>query len=132
VDEPRWQQLNIAYPGQTHQQREQHAIAHLGRVLPAAETAGLITAWWFIRKGPWRVRYLLHHEPHGQDPARELLTDGVTWTGDIYEPEVHAFGGADSMAAAHALFHHDSRHLLGYLHQRRLTSGNARSSCAPR
>jgi thiopeptide-type bacteriocin biosynthesis protein len=33
-------------------------------------------------------------------------------------PETHAFGGAQAMTAAHTLFHHDSRQLLTYLHQR--------------
>ncbi|PZG07813.1 bacteriocin biosynthesis protein, partial [Micromonospora craterilacus] len=42
----------MSYPGHSRQEREQHAIPHLSRVLPAAETAGMITAWWFIRKGP--------------------------------------------------------------------------------
>ncbi|MCZ9343977.1 thiopeptide-type bacteriocin biosynthesis protein, partial [Streptomyces sp. TRM76130] len=35
-------------------------------------------------------------------------------TTGIYEPETEAFGGADAMTAAHALFHEDSRHLLAY------------------
>ncbi|MGH3799887.1 MAG: lantibiotic dehydratase C-terminal domain-containing protein [Pseudonocardiaceae bacterium] len=29
----------------------------------------------------------------------------------VYEPEIHAFGGADAMALAHNLFHADSRHI---------------------
>ncbi|WP_432830669.1 thiopeptide-type bacteriocin biosynthesis protein [Dactylosporangium sp. CA-092794] len=112
-----WQQINITYPGATSQEREQHAIAHLRQVLPAAETAGLITTWWFIRKGPWRVRYLPTQHHHSHDLARQLLTDQMTWTSDIYEPETHAFGGRDAIDTAHTLFHHDSRHLLTYLHQ---------------
>ena len=115
MDETPWEQINISYAGETPQQREEHAIAHLGQVLPAAEAAGLITSWWFIRKGAWRVRYLPAHNRDGQDQARDLLTDAVRWTSDIYEPETHAFGGPDAMTAAHTLFHHDSRHLLTYL-----------------
>ena len=114
MDPTPWQQININYPGPTAQQREQQALAHLSRVLPATETAGLITSWWFIRKGAWRIRYLPTDSP---DQARRLLTEGATWTGDIYEPETHAFGGHDAMSTAHTLFHHDSRHLLTYLHQ---------------
>jgi thiopeptide-type bacteriocin biosynthesis protein len=117
VDETPWQQINITYPGQTRPQQEQHAIAHLRNALPAAETAGLITSSWFIRKGAWRIRYLPAGIPDSQDLARKLLTDRVSWTSDIYEPETHAFGGTQAMAAAHTLFHHDSRHLLTYLHQ---------------
>ncbi|WP_235608667.1 thiopeptide-type bacteriocin biosynthesis protein, partial [Frankia casuarinae] len=49
------------------------------------------------------------------DRPHALLTDGVRWTADIYEPEVHAFGGPASMNAAHELFHHDSNHLLSFL-----------------
>ncbi|WBB82481.1 thiopeptide-type bacteriocin biosynthesis protein [Micromonospora sp. WMMD882] len=115
MKETPWEQITIAYPGQSRQEREQQAIPHLSRVLPAAETDGLITAWWFMRKGPWRIRYLPATTHDGSDPVRRLLTDTVTWTSDIYEPETHAFGGPDAMDAAHTLFHHDSRHLLTYL-----------------
>ncbi len=104
-------------PGQTAQEREQRAVAHLSRVLPVAETASLVTFWWFIRKGAWRIRYLPTNSPDSGDRASRLLTEGTTWTSGIYEPETHAFGGHDAMATAHTLFHHDSRHLLTYLHQ---------------
>jgi thiopeptide-type bacteriocin biosynthesis protein len=117
VDETPWQQINITYPGHTRRQQERHAVAHLCQVIPAAETAGLITSWWFIRKGAWRIRYLATEKQDSQDLARKLLTDGVCWASDIYEPETHAFGGADAMTAAHTLLHHDSVHLLPYLHQ---------------
>ncbi|WP_307857739.1 thiopeptide-type bacteriocin biosynthesis protein [Micromonospora sp. C97] len=82
-------------------------------MLPVAEAEGLISSWWFIRKGPWRIRCL--PATSTSDLAHLMLTDGVTWTTDIYEPEIHAFGGSASMNAAHALFHRDSRHLLDYL-----------------
>lgn len=108
-----WRQINITYPGQDHD-REQNASAHLARTLPAAEAAGVITQWWFIRKGPWRIRYRLT-DPVQDDPVHDLLTGGMTWARDIYEPEVHAFGGPDGMATAHALFHGDSRHLIAFL-----------------
>ncbi|WP_433494907.1 thiopeptide-type bacteriocin biosynthesis protein [Micromonospora sp. CA-248089] len=117
MDHTPWHQINISYLGQTAREREQQAVTHLSRVLPAAETAGLTTSWWFIRKGAWRIRYLLTNSPDGGDQARRLLTEGVTWTSDLYEPETHAFGGHDAMITAHTLFHHDSRHLLTYLHQ---------------
>lgn len=117
MDQTPWQQFNIRYPGQSPHEREQHAIAHLGHALPSAQAAGLITAWWFIRKGAWRIRYLPTTKQHSQHLARNLLTDTVSWTSDIYEPETHAFGGPDAMDAAHTLFHHDSRHLLPYLSQ---------------
>ena len=115
MDEIHWEQVNITYPGSSRQERERHAIAHLTRVLPAAEAHELVTAWWFIRKDPWRIRYLPASTDHGFDPVHRLLTDQVVWTSDIYEPETHAFGGPEAMDAAHTLFHHDSRHLLDYL-----------------
>ncbi|MEV4824567.1 thiopeptide-type bacteriocin biosynthesis protein [Micromonospora sp. NPDC049274] len=113
MEQNSWRQVNVAYPGTDSRQRERQAVEHLSRVLPAAEAEGLITSWWFIRKGPWRIRYL-PATPSG-DQLHLLLTETVNWTTDIYEPEIHAFGGAASMSAAHALFHHDSRHLLEYL-----------------
>ncbi|GAA3200607.1 thiopeptide-type bacteriocin biosynthesis protein [Actinocorallia longicatena] len=109
MEPPTWKQVNIAYPSIA---RERCAIAHLSHVMPAAEADGLITSWFFVRKGSWRVRYL----PAGpSDLLRPILTDGVTWTSDIYEPETHAFGGPGAMNAAHALFHGDSHSLLPYL-----------------
>jgi thiopeptide-type bacteriocin biosynthesis protein len=111
--ETHWRQVNIAYPGQAHDQ-EQLTVAHLARVLPSAEAAGTITKWSFIRKGPWRIRYQLAG-PARPDPVIGALTDGMHWTSDIYEPEVHAFGGPNSMATAHTLFHNDSRHLIDFL-----------------
>ncbi|MEO5875009.1 MAG: thiopeptide-type bacteriocin biosynthesis protein [Streptosporangiaceae bacterium] len=109
----RWRQINITYPGHAHD-REQFAATHLARVLPAAEAAGTITTWWFIRKGHWRIRYELTDPTH-PDPVHGPLTDGMTWTSDVYEPETHAFGGRHSMTAAHNLFHGDSRHLIDFL-----------------
>ncbi len=116
-----WRQVNIAFPDWAD--AENAALAHLAPLLAAAEAAGLVTSWFFIRKAPcWRVRYLpggdasqatayihrnledLKSNRHVED-VREV----------VYEPETHAFGGTESMASAHRLFHLDSRHLLAYL-----------------
>jgi thiopeptide-type bacteriocin biosynthesis protein len=114
VDETPWKQVNITYSGEDPAEREHQALAHLTGILPAAEAGGLITSWWFMRKGAWRVRYLLTDpaDSDAADPVHPMLTNGVTWTRDIYEPETHAFGGSASMDVAHALFHRDSHHLL--------------------
>lgn len=110
-----WKQINISYPDEDPRRRERHAVDHLSSVLPAAETDGLITNWWYVRKGDWRVRYLPTDGGDSSDPIRERLTHDMTWTPDIYEPETHAFGGQAGMTTAHTLFHRDSRHLLTYL-----------------
>jgi thiopeptide-type bacteriocin biosynthesis protein len=115
VHDTPWHQININYPGDTRRQRESRALAHLGRVLPVAEDAGLLTSWWFIRKGAWRIRFLPSDQPHSREMACDLLTGGVSWASDIYEPETDAFGGIEAIATAHTLFWHDSRHLLTYL-----------------
>lgn len=117
MDRTLWTQLNIAYPGKDFIEREYHAVAHLTGILPAAEASGLLSSWWFIRKGPWRVRYRLADPPGStdSDPIHSSLTEGFSWTHDIYEPEVHAFGGPAGMELAHMLFHHDSKHLLPFL-----------------
>lgn len=114
-----WHQINIAYTGDNPRHREQAALTHLRQVIPAAEDAGLITSWWFIRKGAWRIRYLTTDTPDSSALAHQLISQDVAWTQDIYEPETRAFGGPDAMAAAHTLFHHDSHHLLNYLNQHR-------------
>ncbi|MFV2008573.1 MULTISPECIES: thiopeptide-type bacteriocin biosynthesis protein [unclassified Micromonospora] len=113
-----WKQVTIDYPGRSRHEREHNAVPHLRSVLPAAETVGLITAWWFIRKGPWRIRYLPTTPTDHPDPLHRLLTQNVPWIHDIYEPETHTFGGPAAMDTAHTLFHHDSHHLLTYLHDR--------------
>ncbi|TDC79197.1 thiopeptide-type bacteriocin biosynthesis protein [Actinomadura sp. 7K507] len=114
MNETSWTQVNIAVPGKNARERERQAVAHLARILPTAESRGLITSWFFIRKSRWRVRYLPAETGSRRD-LRPLLTQGVDWTSDIYEPEVHAFGGYASMDTAHELFHADSRHLLAFL-----------------
>ncbi|MFI5593620.1 thiopeptide-type bacteriocin biosynthesis protein [Amycolatopsis sp. NPDC051758] len=116
MDTTTWNQLNIAYSGNDAIERERRAVEHLAGILPSAEAGGLITSWWFIRKGPWRVRYLLAGQPSSSDgdPIHAGLTAGMAWTRDIYEPETRAFGGPASMVLAHALFHHDSSHLLSF------------------
>ncbi|GGJ90325.1 hypothetical protein GCM10010123_20200 [Pilimelia anulata] len=117
MDDSPWQQININYPGQDAHERALRAIEHLNRVLPAAESSGLITSWWYIRKGAWRIRYLPTDQQRSRQLAKELITDGVSWTADIYEPETHAFGGTEAMTTSHALFSYDSYHLLPYLRQ---------------
>jgi thiopeptide-type bacteriocin biosynthesis protein len=118
--ETRWVQVNITFPGQDAYERERRAVGHLSRVLPVAEADGHITSWFFIRKGRWRVRFLpaetgSREAPHDDRRLHSLLTQDLPWTSDIYEPEIHAFGGPASMDTAHTLFHADSRHLLTFL-----------------
>jgi thiopeptide-type bacteriocin biosynthesis protein len=115
-----WHQVNIAFAGWNR--AEQIALARLTPVLRTAEDEGAINAWFFIRKHPcWRVRYLPDadtgtHARIGQELDSLTAAGHISgWTPAIYEPEVHAFGGAASMASAHRLFHHDSRGLLAYL-----------------
>ncbi|RFU41254.1 bacteriocin biosynthesis protein [Actinomadura logoneensis] len=110
-----WTQVNLTFPGNSARERELKAVAHLRRILPDAEADGLIAAWFFTRKGHWRIRYLPAADASTGPPVHRLLTQGVEATSDIYEPETHAFGGTTSMAIAHQLFHADSRHLLTYL-----------------
>ncbi|MEU5792234.1 methyltransferase, FxLD system [Streptomyces sp. NPDC047813] len=111
----RWQQHNITFPDRDTGRR---AVAErLAPALLAAEADGQLSGWWFINKRPWRLRYV------ADQPAPTVLTLLDEWVADgttqshttaIYEPETEAFGGADAMTAAHALFHEDSRHLLAY------------------
>jgi thiopeptide-type bacteriocin biosynthesis protein len=118
-DSRTWRQVNIAFPDWN--QAESAVLAHLAPHLAAAEAEGMIDAWFFIRKHPcWRVRYLpaaagteTRIEGHLDDLTASRQID--SWTTVIYEPETHAFGGVEAMAAAHRLFHQDSRCLLAYL-----------------
>lgn len=117
---PHWHQLSITFA--EARTAEHHFFTHLGRTLLTAETDHLITAWFFIRKDPWRLRYLpatsgataratavLHQA------ASHLRDHGTARYHDtIYEPETHAFGGTEGMHHAHHLFHADSRNILDY------------------
>ncbi|MFD0013057.1 methyltransferase, FxLD system [[Kitasatospora] papulosa] len=111
----RWQQHNITFPDRDTGRR--CVTEHLAPVLLAAEADGQLSGWWFMNKQPWRLRYV------ADQPSPTVLTLLDEWAADgtaqscttgIYEPETEAFGGADAMTAAHALFHEDSRHLLTY------------------
>lgn len=94
---------------------------HVLPLLHAAESAGLISGWWYTRKHPcWRLRLRLQPDAdaelrtaEGEDllGLHRLVTDGhlLRWWPGIYEPETAAFGSPVSMAAAHALFITDSR-----------------------
>ncbi|QKV95936.1 methyltransferase [Streptomyces sp. NA02950] len=116
---PAWHQVNIAFPDWSR--AEHTALTRLTPLLCTAEDEGAINTWFLIRKIPcWRVRYLPGPDTEHDRIGREL--DALTaaghiadWTPAIYEPEVHAFGGVEGMAAAHRLFHRDSRGLLTYL-----------------
>jgi thiopeptide-type bacteriocin biosynthesis protein len=98
-------------------------LTHLAPLLTAAETKQLTQSWFFIRKAPcWRVRYLPGDSTskaqtylHGHLADLKSTRHVHDFTEVIYEPETHAFGGAEAMASAHRLFHLDTRHLLTYL-----------------
>ncbi|MFJ6140639.1 methyltransferase, FxLD system [Kitasatospora sp. NPDC092286] len=112
----RWHQHNIEFPDrETAQQVVADAI---GPALLSAGTGGLLHGWWYLNKQPWPLRYLTDAAIPGviNDLLNTLAAQGriVSWTPGIYEPETFAFGGDAAMDAAHALFHHDSRHLLTY------------------
>jgi thiopeptide-type bacteriocin biosynthesis protein len=118
MNPPTWRQANVAFPDWKRAQAV--ALAQLAPLLRAAEDEGALTAWFVVRKRPcWRMRYLPATD------AQDLICHGLDaltaaghitgWTEIIYEPEVHAFGGAEAMASAHRLFHRDSRSLIDHL-----------------
>ncbi|MEV6987276.1 thiopeptide-type bacteriocin biosynthesis protein [Sphaerisporangium sp. NPDC051017] len=116
-----WRQVNVTFPTWTG--AEHAALAHLAPLLTVAESEGLVTSWFFIRKAPcWRVRYLPGGDPsHAQSYIHRHLEElrSKQYVEDlkevVYEPETHAFGGAEGMASAHRLFHLDCRYMLAYL-----------------
>lgn len=122
ANRPQWHQINIQFDG--HDASERNAIAHLGPALMTAESTGLLTSWFFIRKQWWRFRYMPTSSTSARE-AKKLLKNAALfmqdsgyasrWVENIYEPETHAFGGEEGMAAAHNLFHQDSRHIFEHL-----------------
>jgi thiopeptide-type bacteriocin biosynthesis protein len=109
-----WHQANVSFPDWNW--AEETAAAAI-----APRLDGQVAAWWFIRKAPcWRIRYQSVSPETDACLERhlgELAAAGhiTGWATVIYEPEVHAFGGPEAMAAAHRLFHADSRAILAYL-----------------
>ncbi|MDP9792520.1 thiopeptide-type bacteriocin biosynthesis protein [Catenuloplanes nepalensis] len=110
-----WRQVTVTFPDP--HTAEQTARSHLAPILAEAERQQLITAWFYIRKQGWRVRFA----PATHDADRYVVNELERLARDrhlhtiipgSYEPEVHAFGGTEPMQAAHQLWHHDSRHLL--------------------
>jgi thiopeptide-type bacteriocin biosynthesis protein len=113
-----WNQVNVTF--HDWHLAEPTVLTHLAPHLAAAETNDQIRAWFFLRKHPcWRIRYLPAAAAQAQleEHLHRLTAEGhlAGWVTVVYEPEVHAFGGPEAMAAAHRLFHHDSRSLLAYL-----------------
>ncbi|MEU4594493.1 thiopeptide-type bacteriocin biosynthesis protein [Micromonospora aurantiaca (nom. illeg.)] len=114
---PPWRQTAISFVDSDIAERT--AITHLAPILANAEARSLLTAWFYVRKGEWRLRYL----PATSSGTAENYVDGELkrlvqrrlvhgTVAGTYEPEVYAFGGPDAMDIAHQLWHHDSRHLL--------------------
>jgi protein-L-isoaspartate(D-aspartate) O-methyltransferase len=113
---PSWCQYNITFPGRLA--AAETAARKLLPALTAAQDDGLLHTWWFIRKQPWRLRYLAASPSAANQYITALLNrlaalgQVSSWAQAIYEPETRAFGGCGSMTAAHTLFHHDSTAIL--------------------
>lgn len=116
---PEWRQTTITFPDP--HAADQVAITHLAPILTEAETRQLISAWFYVRKESWRLRYLPASTAAEAEADHYLAGELARLRHDrhisaavpgIYEPEIHAFGGTTAMDAAHRLWHHDSRHLL--------------------
>ncbi|WP_455362348.1 methyltransferase, FxLD system [Streptomyces sp. SYSU K21746] len=118
-----WNQVNLWC--ESWQAAERMAAEHLQPLLTAAEDAGGLSAWWFVRKREsWRLRLL--PAPGREDVQAALLTRLTATltesgaireyaTGVVYEPETRRFGGPEAIEIAHGLFHTDSRHILNHL-----------------
>jgi len=120
---PGWLQVYVEFTDWAAS--EQAAARHLAPLLHQAQTSGLTSGCWFVRKHPcWRLRLGLPPGSGGQ--ALEALLrpalDGLVgsgaiqgWRPGIYEAEEAAFGGPSGMAVAHDLFTADSEAVLRLL-----------------
>ncbi|MFG1928542.1 thiopeptide-type bacteriocin biosynthesis protein [Cryptosporangium sp. NPDC048952] len=113
-----WHQINVRVPD------EQTGAARLAAVMGEARANGLINAWFFIRKGQWRVRFRptapsvaeqAHAAVLGELADLRRPGDVADARGVAYEPETYAFGGPVGMENTHRLWHADSHHIVNYL-----------------
>ncbi|MEU9609501.1 thiopeptide-type bacteriocin biosynthesis protein [Streptomyces sp. NPDC048057] len=123
---PDWYQVQVQF---SDWHAAEHAVVTgLWPHLRQAESDGLISAWWFVRKSPcWRFR-VRPGPSTSTDSVRALMSSAldamvtadaaVGWRESIYEPETYAFGGPVGMEVAHRLFHADSRALLDHAGRR--------------
>ena len=116
-----WKQATVWF--QTAETAERTAVADLAALMADAEQRGQISAWWFMRKRGWKLRW--RPAPGQTDLASNAMTAGLDalaqravitgWKPTIYEPETIAFGGPAAIAVAHELFHADSQAVLAHL-----------------
>src|SRR5688572_10340781 len=89
-----WRQINIRCAD--WQEAERTCVHRLGPALHAAESAGLVHGWWFVRKGDcWRLRLQVDQGQAMSAEVTRLCEDDAVCSAVevIYEPEIHAFGG---------------------------------------
>jgi thiopeptide-type bacteriocin biosynthesis protein len=123
-----WQQVHIDFAD--WHTAEQIGVARLRPALAQAETAGILTRWFFTRKAAcWRLRCQRMTRNDGADKSGKEVAEFLAgsldamaargditgWSPAIYEMETHAFGGHDGMELAHQLFHTDSAAILEHL-----------------
>lgn len=122
-----WHQVRVDFTD--WRAAEQAGAARLGPALAQAQADGIITCWFFTRKGAtWRLRCQNRTvSPAGDcgetvagwlDRILDTLTeraDITGWSPSVYEAETHAFGGRGAMEQAHWLFHADSAAILHHL-----------------
>jgi len=109
-----WRQHNIEFPDRITAM--DIAVYELAPALAASQKNRLLHGWWFMRKAPFKLRYVIDAPDATTitDLLDQLTGDGriVAHTTEIYEPEILAFGGEPATDIAHSLFHTDSRILL--------------------
>jgi len=112
----RWQHVSIGFTDP--ESSEQTGANVIGPLLDGLQAEGDVACWWFLRKPPgWRIR-MLDASPTAVGAALARLSEGGvigSWRPELYEPEVHAFGGPAGMGIAHGLFCGDSQGVLDYL-----------------
>lgn len=130
-----WWHLYIEFPD--WHTADQVATQHLAPLFTAAEDAGLLSTWWFLRKHPcWRVRLRPGRATMSEMRSRlaveldRLTSEGTisTWRQGIYEAEVAAFGGVAAMEAVHTLFWRDSQAVLRTRADDRMVLGRRETS----
>lgn len=114
-----WIQYTITFASKKYDERQ--FAESMNYILRTEEQPLLLQEFWFLRKlGCWRIRFKPDRIGFGEahyvlhEKFSKLIIDGLLESAvrGIYEPEIHAFGGAGGMKIVHSLYSQNCKNLI--------------------